>query len=68
MLTGAKLVITPEAGQKAPDILRAAIKSMSPINPQVEGRIKRLDQTSGGGAKQEPCETKPKPRTRKRRR
>ncbi len=64
MLMSAKRLITPEAGQKAPDILRAAIKSMSPINPQVEGRIKRLDQTSGGG-KPEPCKTQPKPRRRR---
>ncbi|MBC7909635.1 MAG: bifunctional metallophosphatase/5'-nucleotidase [Pyrinomonadaceae bacterium] len=64
MLPSAKLLTTPQAAQKAPDILRTAIKSMSPINPQVEGRIKRLDQTSGGG-KQEPCKTQPKPRKRR---
>lgn len=65
MLTSAKRLIAPEAAQKAPDILRNAIKSMSPINPQVEGRIKRLDQTSGDG-QQKPCKTQPKPRRRRR--
>lgn len=54
MFKSAKFLIKPEDGQNAQDILKNAITSVASINPQVDGRIKRLDQTSGGG-KQEPC-------------
>lgn len=58
MLKGAPFLIKPEEGQKAPDILKNAISSVDAISPQVDGRIKRLDQASGGD--KQPCEVKAK--------
>lgn len=57
MFKGARVLITAEAGQKAPDILSKAISaSQTPIAPQTDGRIKRLDQPAG----EKPCEAQPK--------
>ncbi len=54
MFKGARLVITAEQGPKAPDVLSKAISSVPAISPQVDGRIKRIDQSSGGD--KQPCD------------
>jgi 5'-nucleotidase len=43
MFSGAKLLIKPEQGQTAPEVLRRAIASVKSIAPQTDGRIKRVD-------------------------
>jgi 5'-nucleotidase len=43
MFSGAKLLIKPEQGQTAPEVLRKAIASVKSIAPQTDGRIKRVD-------------------------
>jgi 5'-nucleotidase len=41
MFRGARFLIAPEAGPKAPDVLRRAIAAAGTIAPHTEGRIKR---------------------------
>jgi 5'-nucleotidase len=43
MLTGARLLISPEQRQSDFDILRRAVAAAKSIAPKVDGRIKRLD-------------------------
>ncbi|MBV9960158.1 MAG: bifunctional metallophosphatase/5'-nucleotidase [Acidobacteria bacterium] len=57
VLKGARQLLKPEAAQKAPDILKKAITSVSSIAPQTDGRIMRLDQAAGAG--DEPCTPAP---------
>ncbi len=57
MFKGAKLLVKQEEAQKDFDILSKAIGSVSAISPQVDGRIKRLDQPASGD---KPCDAGPK--------
>ena len=41
MFKDAPVLLKPDAAPKAPDILRNAIRTQSPINPLTDGRIKR---------------------------
>jgi 5'-nucleotidase len=47
MLTGARLLISPEQGQSDFDILRRAVVVAKSIAPRTDGRIKRLDHAGG---------------------
>ena len=48
MLKNQRFLITPEQGEKAPEILRKAIAGVKSIAPRTDGRIKRLDIKAGG--------------------
>lgn len=56
---GARLLIKPEAAQKAPDILKKAITGVTSIAPQTDGRIVRLDQATNAAGTEQPCPVAP---------
>lgn len=47
MLQNQRFLIRPDAGERAPEILRKAIAAQKSIAPRTDGRIKRLDQKDG---------------------
>lgn len=47
MLKNTRLLISPAQGQSDFDVLRAAVTSVKSISPEIDGRIKRLDQAQG---------------------
>jgi 5'-nucleotidase len=44
MFRGARFLVKPEQGEKAPEVLRKAIATVKAIAPRIEGRITRKDE------------------------
>jgi 5'-nucleotidase len=53
MFRGARFVVKPEEGPKAPDVLRKAIAAVKSIAPRTDGRINRKQKAGAGIRKEE---------------